>query len=69
METHNRPITTPSTASRYVDNDLNRMRSHEEAILDEALAATFPCSDPVSSLSVDEPPLTLDQESDARKHA
>lgn len=28
---------------------------HEEALLDDALAATFPCSDPIS-LTIDEPP-------------
>ncbi len=65
METHNRHFTTPFTASRYVDNDFNRMRSHEEAMLDEALAATFPCSDPVSSLSVDEPPRELEHVAEA----
>jgi hypothetical protein len=41
-------------ARQQIEDDLKRSRAHEEAILDEALAATFPCSDPVSSLSVDE---------------
>ncbi len=65
MQTQGRHLSTPSAPSRQVENDLKRMRSHEETILDDALAATFPCSDPVSSLCADEPP-SLDQESDDR---
>jgi hypothetical protein len=29
--------------------------AHRDRLLDEALAATFPCSDPVATLTVDEP--------------
>lgn len=36
------------------ETDQIRQRRHEEALLDEALAATFPCSDPISTLSVDD---------------
>jgi ABC-type phosphate transport system ATPase subunit len=29
--------------------------AHRDRLLDEALAATFPCSDPVATLTIDEP--------------
>lgn len=31
------------------------LRSHAESLLDDALEGTFPCSDPLSSLSFDAP--------------
>jgi len=57
MEAQNHQLSSasaPSIPSRRVDDDVKRLRAHEERILDEALAATFPCSDPISSLSVDD---------------
>jgi hypothetical protein len=60
MDIQTRFPSNPTTPSRYVDAELKQTRSHEDAILDEALAATFPCSDPVSTLTVDRPPPLLD---------
>lgn len=55
MEAHNHQISSaPSVPSPRIDEDAKRSRAHEERILDEALAATFPCSDPISSLSAEE---------------
>jgi hypothetical protein len=54
MEAHTPELSAPPVRSRTIDDDLKRLRAHEESLLDDALAATFPCSDPVSSLSVDE---------------
>ncbi len=53
METHRQESPAPIRSQKTVDES-ERLRRHEEAMLDEALAATFPCSDPVSTLSVDE---------------
>ena len=53
MEAH--PQTSPSsTRSRESEEERRQVRKHAEALLDEALEATFPCSDPVSTLMVDE---------------
>lgn len=52
METHEQSAPAPSL-NPPTSEDLERLRAHEEAMLDEALAATFPCSDPVSSLCAD----------------
>jgi hypothetical protein len=43
--------TTPARL-RTTDEEAASVRRHAEALLDDALAATFPCSDPVSSLGV-----------------
>jgi hypothetical protein len=47
------PVNVPHRASSG-EQQLARSRAREESLLDEALAATFPCSDPVSSLTVDD---------------
>jgi hypothetical protein len=45
MHTERAPTSTPDTRLRHI-----------EELLDEALADSFPASDPVSSLMADDPP-------------
>jgi hypothetical protein len=39
--------------------DADQQRRHAEFLLDDALADTFPCSDPVSTLFFDDPQVVL----------
>lgn len=53
--------TTPSEPAK------GNNRQHLEALLDAALADTFPASDPISNLVADEPPETSEPEQDAEQ--
>lgn len=53
MEVHTHQLPRHSVRSQGVEGQ-NGERAHEDRLLDEALAATFPCSDPISSLTVDD---------------
>src|SRR5690606_21928228 len=53
MQVHTHQLPGRSVRSQGASSQ-NGERAHEDRLLDEALAATFPCSDPISSLSVDD---------------
>lgn len=53
MEAHTHQLPGRSVRSQGASGQ-NGERAHEDRLLDEALAATFPCSDPISSLTVDD---------------
>lgn len=49
------PTHAPHPApSQPTEAERRLMRKHEEALLDDALDGTFPCSDPVSTLMPDD---------------
>lgn len=48
------PSSTPETQPESVACDTDELEKHEEALLDEAIALTFPASDPISVPSYDE---------------
>lgn len=63
-----RPSSEPKSSATA--DSTQRSRSHEERLLDQALADTFPCSDPVSTLTIDEAPEPTEPQrsSDSKRH-
>lgn len=48
------PASTPETQPESMECDADELAKQEEALLDEAIALTFPASDPISVPSYDE---------------